>query len=105
MSTQRRPSSFTTAAREDEEEEEEAGGLRPRPRRTPEAAPRPGGVALVPALPSPPRARDWPVLEGLGVWGDLELPLEGETFWALGGVLEGWLAAVRLLDTLFCDDR
>lgn len=81
-------------------EADEVGEPRPSPRRACEPAPLPGGVALVPAC-ARPRPWDWPVLEGLGVWGDLELPLDGEIFWALGVLLEGWLVGVLLFDTLF----
>lgn len=38
----------------------------------------------------------WPrlVFDGLGVWGDVELPLEGEIFWDFGVLLEALLGVL-----------
>lgn len=63
------------------------------------AEPRPGGVPPSLVLTVWPRALL--VLDGLGVWGDVELPLEGEIFWAGGVLLELLLGGVLVFEALF----
>lgn len=78
---------------EDDEREEE----RLSSRRAVWPEPLPAGVRPALVLEVWP----WPrsVFDGLGVWGDVELPFEGEIFWAVGVLLEAFLG-VRVFEAL-----
>lgn len=69
---------------------------RPRSLRATWPARRPAGVPLSPDFLLRPCASS--VFDGLGVWGDLEFPLEGEIFWALG--VPFWLGGVLVFEAL-----
>lgn len=73
-------------------EEDQLEAERPSSRRAVCPEPLPGGVRPSLVLEVWP----WPrlVLEGLGLWGDVEFPFEGEIFWAVGVLLEALLGVL-----------